>query len=88
MLQDIFFTIEANTSIDPIWGFFSDILSESIAAAKWQYVLLMYAFYQPDAPKGSFGLKELNCILRSLYPKAADDEAQKLLLRFREMGLV
>jgi hypothetical protein len=88
VLQDIFFTVESIANSDPVWGFFSDILSESISAAKWQYVLSMYAFYQPDAPKGSFGLKDLNRILGSLYPKATDDGTQKLLLRFREMGLV
>lgn len=87
-LQDIFFTVERNQKGDTIWTFFSDVLADTVEPAKWQYILLLYAFFQPNAPKGSFGLKDLNNILHSLYPKATDDEVQNLMLRFREMGLV
>jgi hypothetical protein len=88
VMQDVVHTIHVNEDLDAIWKLFSDILSESISHAKWHYLLLMYAYLLPSSPKGSFGLKDLYRILRSLYPKSGDDGLQKLLLQFRESGLV
>jgi hypothetical protein len=87
-MQDIFHTIHVSEELNAIWKLFADIFSESISRATWHYVLLLYAYYLPVSPKGSFGLKDLHRIVRYMYPKIGDDELQKLLLQFREAGLV
>lgn len=88
VLQDIFCTVQASQARGAVWQLFADALTASIAPAKWQYLLLLYACLEVEAPNGMFGVAELHGVLQRVYPRLPDDELQKLLLGFRDAGLV
>ena len=88
MLQNVFYSIHVSQASSAVWQLFADALTGSIAPAKWQYALVLKACLAMDMSGSALSLSELHTTLQRLYPRAGDDEVQKLLLRFRDAGLV
>jgi hypothetical protein len=87
-MQNLYATVDKQRTANELWDLLSDILAGRINNAQWHYLLLTYAALLAYAPVGSFGLAELNKLMRTLYTWASDEEIRELLVRYRDAGLV
>jgi hypothetical protein len=88
VMQNLYATVDKHQSTNEFWDLLANILAVRIDHAQWHYLLLAYAALLAHAPAGSFGLAELNKLMRTLYTWASDEEIRELLNRYRDAGLV
>eukprot|EP00892_Ulva_mutabilis_P006730 jgi/Ulvmu1/4429/UM002_0154.1 len=65
-----------------------EILTGSVAASRWQYIMTMDALMHSHARSGSLGTDEMCSLMQILYPDASDRSLHMMTRWLRDSGNV
>lgn len=67
---------------------YCDVLTGSIPAAQWHYIMTISALVHGLAPAPSLGLDDVSNLLQTIYPDAREEHLHELSHRFRDSSHV